>query len=136
MISNVTLTVTDGPHKGKVFSCIGHTLVTIGRSEGCTYRLCGELEDALVSRRHCLIDVRPERVEIRDLESCNGTYVNGQRLGFAQGVEDHAVPATFKSQLRHGDVIQIGSSALTVGFHEIPDHARPAADVSRMNRDN
>jgi pSer/pThr/pTyr-binding forkhead associated (FHA) protein len=135
MISSVTLTVVDGPHKGKVFSCVGSTLVTIGRSEGCTYRLCGQLEDALVSRRHCLIDVRSDRVEIRDLESCNGTYVNGQRLGFAYTGEDPEGPATFKRQLQHGDVIQIGSSVLAVGVHEAPDHARTAAEGSPMDRD-
>ena len=82
MIPTVTLRVVEGPHKGQEFVSTDLTCITIGRSEECTFRLRGELLDLFVSRRHCLIEVRPEWIEVRDLESSNGTYVNGQRIGF------------------------------------------------------
>src|SRR5262249_22303339 len=81
MIPTVTLRVVEGPHKGQEFVSTDLTCITIGRSEECTFRLRGELLDLFVSRRHCLIEVRPEWIEVRDLESSNGTYVNGQRIG-------------------------------------------------------
>jgi pSer/pThr/pTyr-binding forkhead associated (FHA) protein len=128
MISSITLTVIAGAHKGHTISWAGPTQVMIGRSAGCTFRLHGQPEDALVSRGHCLIDVRSEWIEIRDLESCNGTYVNGQRLGFGPAAEQRDGSAVFKRRLQHGDTIQIGASILTVRVQEIPGAAQTAKE--------
>jgi transcriptional regulator with GAF, ATPase, and Fis domain len=54
--------------------------------------------DSSVSRRHCLIRKEGEVFQIRDLESRNGTFVNG-------------VPLKERT-LEHTDQIQIGSSVL------------------------
>ncbi len=54
--------------------------------------------DSSVSRRHCLIRKEGEAFQIRDLESRNGTFVNG-------------VPLKERT-LEHTDQIQIGSSVL------------------------
>src|SRR5579872_5794221 len=99
MCKHITLTVVEGPHRGEELACVGWTQITIGRSEECTFQLRGAYEDLLVSRRHCLIAVHPDGVEIRDLESRNGTYVNGQRLGFPLG--DHRDGSSaFKRRLK------------------------------------
>ncbi len=120
MCKHITLTVVEGPHRGEVLACVGRTQITIGRSEECTFHLCGAYEDLLVSRRHCLIAVHPDGVEIRDLESRNGTYVNGQRLGFPLG--DHRDGSSaFKRWLKDGDAIRVGTSVLQVGIHEVVD---------------
>jgi pSer/pThr/pTyr-binding forkhead associated (FHA) protein len=55
------------------------------------------LDEATVSRYHVLLFVRAERVIIMDLESSNGTFVNG-----AQVLPDMLV------RLADGDLIQIG----------------------------
>jgi pSer/pThr/pTyr-binding forkhead associated (FHA) protein len=116
MFTRISLTVVEGPHRGEEAAWVGRTEITIGRSEECAFPLRGADEDLLVSRRHCLIAVLPDRVEIRDLESLNGTYVNGQLLGSpAAGGGSTA----FRSRLRDGDEIRIGASALLVGIREV-----------------
>jgi len=50
---------------------------TIGRATGADFIL----DEALVSRVHCRLRVLPDdRLEVSDLESTNGTYVNGERI--------------------------------------------------------
>ncbi|MDQ3740168.1 MAG: FHA domain-containing protein [Actinomycetota bacterium] len=63
---------------------------TIGRSQGC--RLV--VADATVSRRHAVLKRTPEGIEVRDLGSLNGTWVNGWRVS--------------RATLRPGDALQIG----------------------------
>ena len=53
--------------------------------------------DQGVSRIHAELQLTPEGLFIIDLDSANGTHVNGQRL--------EAIKAT---QVRHGDLIQLG----------------------------
>lgn len=48
----------------------------IGRAAGCDFII----DNPLISRRHCVITVENQVVSLRDLESTNGTYVNGRRL--------------------------------------------------------
>jgi class 3 adenylate cyclase len=55
------------------------------------------IDDPEISRRHALVRVVGESVVIDDLDSMNGTWVNGQRV--AEAV-----------QLRPGDVVRLGSS--------------------------
>src|SRR5262245_8148201 len=54
------------------------------------------INDPLVSRRHCAIRCRDEEIQVADLESLNGTFVNG-------------VP-TRQKVLEHGDRIKIGGT--------------------------
>ena len=76
-------------------------VTTIGR-EGSDILL---LQDDLVSRRHAKVEQQGDALVLVDLDSTNGTFVNGARL---------QAPHT----LRSGDVIQIGSSSLTVRAEE------------------
>jgi predicted component of type VI protein secretion system len=63
--------------------------LTIGRAEGADIRL----EDAAVSKAHAAIEVRGADHMLIDLESANGTSVNGQRVT--------------RHLLNHGDTIEI-----------------------------
>jgi hypothetical protein len=56
-----------------------------------------------VSRAHAVIDLSGPRPQIEDLDSTNGTYVNGRRI--APG---HRVP------VRHGDEIHFGQLAVQI----------------------
>src|SRR3954468_12072712 len=69
----------------------------VGRNASCQL----SLDDPLVSRRHALLTVRDEGVEIEDLQSRNGVLVNGQRI-------DRRV------SLQPGDRISIGAQELTL----------------------
>ena len=59
---------------GEVFSLYGAE-VTVGRS-GTDITV----DDPEVSRRHCKIKVFGNRIAIMDLESTNGTFVNGKKV--------------------------------------------------------
>jgi pSer/pThr/pTyr-binding forkhead associated (FHA) protein len=115
MITNFTLTVVEGPHQGAELNCAERKHITIGRSDECSLHLRGAYEDLLISRRHCLIVLHADWVEIRDLESLNGTFVNEQRLGFPIGNSSTA----FKRRLRDGDRIRIGTTVLQVSLCEV-----------------
>jgi pSer/pThr/pTyr-binding forkhead associated (FHA) protein len=129
MATRITLTVVEGPHRGEELSCVVRTQITIGRSEECTFQLRGAYEDLLISRRHCLIAVHPDRVEIRDLESRNGTYVNSQRLGFP-GDGERAGSTVFKQRLQDGDALHVGTSVMRVGIGEVAEEE--AANLESM----
>lgn len=61
------------------------------------------LEDATVSGKHAVLRMPAQKVEIEDLGSTNGTYVNGDLL------EPHTL-----RQLRLGDAIVIGPYRITL----------------------
>lgn len=64
------------------------------------------LEDGYLSRRHCAVVCRDGRVVVKDMESYNGTYVNGQRIH----EECYLLP---------GDVLKVGRTRLFVDFGEV-----------------
>ncbi len=88
---NPRIICTIGPLKGTSFP-ITESELTFGRLEGSDV----VLEDDLVSRRHCGIRLQDGHVVLRDLDSRNGTFVNGESVS--------------KRVLKDGDVIKIGSS--------------------------
>jgi ABC transport system ATP-binding/permease protein len=69
-------TTTDGVPE-QTFRILPGVARTIGRSTGADFIL----DAALVSRVHCqLLALRDGGLEVRDLESTNGTFVNGARV--------------------------------------------------------
>jgi hypothetical protein len=56
------------------------------------------VEDTLVSRRHCQIRRQGREFILEDLDSVNGTFLNGQRVT--------------RERLRSGDVVRIGQTEL------------------------
>lgn len=53
--------------------------IVIGRSDDADIKT----SDRWVSRQHCELRRRGNHVEVRDLESRHGTYVNGERIARA-----------------------------------------------------
>ena len=83
-------TVTDGQPE-KTFRILPGNVRTIGRATGADFIV----DAALVSRVHCRVTaLAGGELEINDLESTNGTYVNGQRIETAR--------------LAPGDKLQVG----------------------------
>jgi predicted component of type VI protein secretion system len=89
----------DGADRGKVFETLP-TPVTIGREEGNSV----QLNDERISRFHIKIQEDLGKLVLTDLESTNGTRVNG---------EDAQLRI-----LRYGDVISVGRSVLLYGTRE------------------
>jgi pSer/pThr/pTyr-binding forkhead associated (FHA) protein len=63
---------------------------TIGRAAGADFIV----DAGMVSRVHCRLSARATDLEVTDLESTNGTYVNGQRVA--------------QALLAHGDQLGVG----------------------------
>ncbi|MDR0620776.1 MAG: protein kinase [Deltaproteobacteria bacterium] len=77
MSIKVSFTVTKGPEAGKSFSYDSNESLILGREEDCGI----VFHDPGVSRYHCLIDIAPPSVVVRDFGSLNGTFLNGQKIG-------------------------------------------------------
>jgi pSer/pThr/pTyr-binding forkhead associated (FHA) protein len=92
---------------------VDRALVTIGRAPSNDI----VLTDGRVSARHAQIERQGNRASIRDLQSTNGTYVNGQRIADAH-------------PLAPGDTIRLGRTAWVVEAAQAP--ARPAAAIAHL----
>jgi pSer/pThr/pTyr-binding forkhead associated (FHA) protein len=99
IMAYITLRVLDGADRGKVFAHLS-TPVTIGREEGNTV----QLNDERISRFHLKIQEDQDKLVLTDLESTDGTRVNG---------ED-----TQLRLLRFGDIIMVGRSVVLYGSKE------------------
>jgi serine/threonine-protein kinase len=75
----VSLAFLSGPRSGDVF-VLEHPSALIGR-QGAGGGASIELADEQVSRAHAVLECHGSRFVLRDLESRNGTYVNGHRIG-------------------------------------------------------
>jgi pSer/pThr/pTyr-binding forkhead associated (FHA) protein len=72
---NVELVIGNGPGKGKAIRLRSEETI-VGRRMGCDLRIPA----AAVSRRHCRLSILDKVLMVEDLDSINGTYVNGERI--------------------------------------------------------
>ena len=90
------LTVVSGPSKGAV-----HTLkkprVILGREDANIV-----LDDQEISRHHCLLEVRENYANLKDLDSTNGTFFEEERVRAAM--------------LQDGAEFRIGNSIIRFSF--------------------
>ncbi len=93
------IVVTPGKLEGKEIP-IPLPQFVIGRDAKCNLRP----NSALISKRHCAILVRGERVFLRDFGSTNGTFINDQRI---EG----------ERELEHQDRMTVGPLAFEVRLH-------------------
>src|SRR6478752_7196581 len=98
-MTGITIRVLDGADRGRVFQDLNPP-ITVGREEGNTI----QLNDERVSRFHIKIQEDHDRLVITDLESTNGTKVNGEDVQLRI--------------LRFGDTIAVGRSVLLFGSRE------------------
>jgi pSer/pThr/pTyr-binding forkhead associated (FHA) protein len=111
MFATITLIVTRGPLAGQKYAFSPPTTCTVGRARDCTISLPLEAEHLDVSRHHCLLDISPEAVRVRDLGSLNGTYVNGRKIGQRDGRAAPHNPGRSDCpivELTGGDEVQLG----------------------------
>lgn len=99
----LVLTVIQGPDKGRKYELPDHEPQLIGRSSEAL-----PLSDTTVSRRHAELTPDDGVWYIRDLESQNGTYVNGVKIAE-------------RLRLRPGDQIRTGSTLFVFGQTELKD---------------
>ena len=92
----ITVSVIAGAAKGFLHT-LSKARVVIGRKGGGADL---ELDDQEISRWHCAIEVKPDVVKLRDLDSTNGTFVEDERVRAAE--------------LQHLSEFRIGSNVILV----------------------
>jgi pSer/pThr/pTyr-binding forkhead associated (FHA) protein len=78
------------------FRILPGSVKTIGRSSGAEFIV----DAAMVSRLHCQLTAGAAELEVVDLDSTNGTLVNGQRVK--------------RASLKEGDTLGVGRVELIV----------------------
>src|SRR5215212_1997875 len=78
------------------FRILAGSIKTIGRAARADF----VVDAALVSRLHCRLTAGATELEVVDLESTNGTFVNGERAA--------------RATLKHGDRLGVGRVDLLV----------------------
>jgi predicted component of type VI protein secretion system len=111
-MTGVTLKILHGADRGKVYEDLEPPL-TVGREEGNDI----QLNDERVSRCHFKVQRDNDRLVLTDLDSTNGTKVNG-------------VECQLKI-LRHGDLVSVGRSLILVG-----SESQIAARLAAMGSEN
>lgn len=94
--ATIVLTVLTGPSKGAAHK-LAKPRVTLGR-QGSDIAL----NDPEISRHHCLLEVRENVINLKDLDSTNGTFFGEERVRAAM--------------LRDGTEFRIGGSLIRVDF--------------------
>jgi pSer/pThr/pTyr-binding forkhead associated (FHA) protein len=89
---------SDGDREPLVFRVPPGAVKTLGRAP----RADLVVDAALVSRLHCRLEAGEHGVEVIDLESTNGTYVNDTRVA--------------RGTLMDGDRLRVGRIELTVNL--------------------
>jgi diguanylate cyclase (GGDEF)-like protein len=97
------LTVLSGANVGMTFP------LARGGVLGRSHRADIQLLDHAVSRQHCRLEREDEGYVLTDLESLNGTYVNGERIS--------------RVLLKDGDRIQVGASTLKFAYYDAAEEA-------------
>src|SRR5260370_28522491 len=109
---DVKLVLAKGSTEGQTWQLHRRETV-VGRRRDCNLRILS----AQVSRRHCLLRIRDGYVYVEDLNSVNGTFINGQRVVGEQ-------------VLRPGDHLLLGPLDFLVEYEITPSAVeQPAQDV-------
>lgn len=111
MPAKVILTITHGPLTGQTFTFEKHTTWLLGEDEDCDLRLPNDQNHCTISRHHCLLEINPPFIRVRDLGSRNGTFVNNMPIGQRRPgqqpkeIEHHFFPEV---DLQDGDALALG----------------------------
>ena len=92
------LAITSGPASGEVFR-LSQPRVVVGR-QGADI----PLNDPEISRHHCLLEVRDKYINLKDLNSTNGTFYDEERVRAAM--------------LQDGSEFRIGESRIRVSLQK------------------
>ncbi|MBF0566510.1 MAG: protein kinase [Nitrospirae bacterium] len=120
MSASVVIKVTGGKLRGREFIFNDRTTCIVGRGADCYPRLPDDNEHRTISRHHCLLDINPPGIRIRDFGSLNGTFVNGKKIGQRDRnlPRREALSAEFPEyDLKNGDEIKLGSTIFKVLIH-------------------
>jgi serine/threonine-protein kinase len=119
MPAKVTLKVNKGQLvEGQVFGFEERTTCIIGRDGDCNLHVPDDNKYRSISRLHCLLDINPPDICIRDMGSLFGTFVNGTKIGQRTSEEQRGKAIFPEHDLRDGDELRLSDPAKgnTVNF--------------------
>lgn len=117
MSSKITLTITQGKLSGQQYVFASRSTCIVGRNDDCNLQIADKV-DMTISRYHCLLDINPPDIRVRDLGSLNGTFVNGKKIGQRQKEQPakEALKLNFPEyNLQDGDEIKLGDIFFKIG---------------------
>jgi len=117
----VVLSVINGDLRGRAYVFERPLRCVIGRSKDCELSLAKAADFAGVSRHHCLLEINPPHVTVRDLGSLNGTYINNERIGGRAGSampEESVTCEHLPRELHNDDVLRVGDIHFRVSVIE------------------
>jgi serine/threonine-protein kinase len=135
MSATVILAAISGQLAGRRFVFKERTTCILGRAADCGLLIPVDPRRPTVSRHHCLLDVNPPDIRIRDFGSRNGTYVNGQKIG-QRRKEQSPEQASHSPEydLHEGDEVRLGSNVFRVGI-QIPIYCvKCSAEIALPSR--
>jgi pSer/pThr/pTyr-binding forkhead associated (FHA) protein len=98
----ITLIIKKGRTNTRAIE-LSHADTIIGRQRGCKVRI----PSAEVSRRHCILSAQYGYVTVEDLDSANGTFLNGKRI-------------MGKRVVRPNDCLEVGPLTFLVQYELTP----------------
>ena len=141
MPAKVTIEVVKGSLCGMVYTFDEPQCCILGRATDCDPQLPDDADHKKISRHHCMVDINPPDVRVRDLGSFNGTYVNGKKIGQRHGGQralqnlDIQYP---EYDLEDGDHLELGGTVFRIGVYvpavceecssDIPDEFRSSTE--------
>jgi pSer/pThr/pTyr-binding forkhead associated (FHA) protein len=117
--ATITLKVVQGNLLGQEFLFHDPGQCLIGRMEDCDIQVTRDQGFTDISRHHCLLDIDPPTLKVRDLGSLNGTFVNGEIIGQRPHhylLEDADLDQFEPRELHDGDEVMVGSTIFRVGI--------------------
>jgi pSer/pThr/pTyr-binding forkhead associated (FHA) protein len=125
MSPQITLSLTQGFADSVEFIFHDSARCVVGRATDCDIQLPLEYGHADVSRHHCVFEIDPPRIRVRDLGSLNGTHVNGMKIGHGSDMphDSYGLPTFEEHELWDGDEVRVGQTILHVGI-AVPEEER------------
>jgi len=99
-------TVEKGTLAGQSFTYKGEEILTLGRRRNCSI----VFTDATVSGNHCILEISPQSVLVRDCDSTNGTFVNGKRICQLKSESSGDDKSKTAFSLKSGDLLGLGKN--------------------------
>ena len=115
-----SMVVNSGPLKGRKYSIDEPMLCIVGREFDCNLRI----ESSSVSRHHCIIEVKPPHVFLKDLGSTNGSFINEQQT---PEFED-------SKEIYSGDTLRLGDNSIAITIE--PHIQRPTTSTKVITQQN
>lgn len=135
MPAKITLTVTQGKLQGRQFIFDSRTTCILGRNVDCNPKLPDDEDHRTISRYHCLLDINPPAIRIRDFGSRNGTYVNSKKIGQRQAEqtpEEGAKLQFAEHDLQDGDEIKLGNTIFKISIESDPQEINISNFISNF----